>query len=46
MGNLLSIYSVGNSLVTYLRNSYPEALRNEHACDFRLLSSGEVPAWT
>jgi hypothetical protein len=42
MGNLLSIYSVGNSLVTYLRNSYPETLRNEHACDFRLLSSGEM----
>ncbi len=42
MANLFSIHSVGNSLVTFLRNSYPESLRAEHACEFRLLSSGEL----
>ena len=42
MANLSAIHSVGSSLITYLRNSYPEPLRTEHACDFRLISSGEM----
>jgi hypothetical protein len=42
MANLLAIHSVGASVITYLRNSYPEDLRKKHACDFRLLSSGEL----
>jgi hypothetical protein len=42
MANLLAIHSVGASLVTYLRNSYPESLRAAHDCDFRLISSGEL----
>lgn len=42
MANLLAIHAVGASLVTVLRNAYPAALRARHACDFRLLSSGEL----
>ena len=42
MANLLAIHSVGDSLVTYLRNSYPESLRAAHPSEFRLLSSGEL----
>ncbi|HLF84170.1 MAG TPA: DUF4255 domain-containing protein [Blastocatellia bacterium] len=44
MANVFAIHSVGNSLVTYLRNSYPEPLRTDLACQFRLLSSGELLA--
>lgn len=42
MANLLAMHSVGASLVTYLRNAYPEPLRTDHPCSFRLLSSGEL----
>jgi hypothetical protein len=42
MANLFAIHSVGSSLITYLRNSYPEPLRTDYPCDFRLLSSGEM----
>ena len=42
MANILAIHSVGASVITYLRNSYPEDLRNKHSCEFRLLSSGEL----
>jgi hypothetical protein len=44
MANLLAVHSVGASLVALLRNAYPEALRARHACEFRLLSSGELAA--
>jgi hypothetical protein len=44
VANLLAVHSVGSSLTTYLRNSYPEALRARHPCEFRLLSSGELAA--
>ncbi len=42
MANISGIYSVGDSLITFLRNKYPEPLRSEHACEFRLISSGEL----
>jgi hypothetical protein len=42
VANHFAIHSVGNSLMTYLRNSYPEPLRTETPCDFLLLSSGEL----
>lgn len=42
MANLFAIHSVGASLMTYLRNAYPEPLRSDHPCDFRLLSSAEI----
>jgi hypothetical protein len=42
MANIFAIYSIGNSLATYLSRSYPQALRNVHACDFMLLSAGEI----
>ncbi|AUX37474.1 uncharacterized protein SOCE836_096990 [Sorangium cellulosum] len=44
MANLRAIHSVGFSLVKYLRNAYPADLRQEHPCDFRLISSGELNA--
>ena len=46
MANLFAIHSVGNSLVTFLRNNYPDQLRASYPCEFRLLSSGEVAAET
>ena len=42
MANLFAIHSVGASLMTYLRNAYPEPLRTDHPCDFRMISSGEI----
>ena len=42
MANMFGIHSVGDSLVTFLRNTYPEPLRTEIPCEFRLLSSGEL----
>lgn len=44
MANIHAVHSVGHSLVTYLRNAYPEPLRTEQPCQFRLLSSGELGA--
>ena len=42
MANFFAIHSVGTSLMTYLRNAYPEPLRTDHPCDFRVISSGEL----
>lgn len=42
MANYFAIHSVGSSLITYLRNAYPEPLRTDYPCDFRLISSGEM----
>lgn len=42
MANVFAIHSVGSSMITYLRNTYPEPLRTDYPCDFRLLSSGEM----
>jgi hypothetical protein len=42
MANVFAVHSVGNSLVTFLRNRYPDALRNRFGGTFRLLSSGEM----
>jgi len=41
MANQFAIHSVGESLRKYLENAYPEPLRTNTACSFRLLSSGE-----
>ncbi len=46
VANLFAIHSVGNSLITYLRNAYPEPLRTDHPCTFHLLSSGEMATAT
>jgi hypothetical protein len=40
MANIHAIHSVGHSLVTYLKNSYPADLQPR--ADFKLLSSGEM----
>ncbi len=52
MANIKSIHSVCNSIVQFLRNAYevsqvPDGgtnanLQDEHPCDFRVLSSGEL----
>jgi hypothetical protein len=42
MANLFAIHSVSASLMTYLRNAYPEPLRSDHPCDFMVISSGEI----
>jgi uncharacterized protein DUF4255 len=42
VANVLAVHSVGASLATYLRNSYPDALRVLRPCEFRLVSSGEL----
>jgi hypothetical protein len=41
MANVEAVHLVGQSLVTYLRNSYPEPFRTDVPCTFELLSSGE-----
>jgi hypothetical protein len=44
MANVFAIHSVGNSIATYLRNSYPRALAgiDMPSCEFELVSSGEL----
>jgi hypothetical protein len=44
MANVLALHSVGDSLVTYLRHTYPAEAdgRAMPACGFALLSSGEL----
>lgn len=42
MPNVHAVHSVGHSLVTWLRNSYPRDLREVTECEFLLLSSGEM----
>jgi hypothetical protein len=42
MPNVHAVHSVGHSLVTWLRNSYPRDLRDVTECEFLLLSSGEM----
>lgn len=42
MANIWAIHSVGDSLISFLRDTYPEPLRSEYPCEFRLISSGEL----
>jgi len=42
MANVFATHSVGNSLVTFLRNAYPEPLRTDLPFTFQLISSGEL----
>lgn len=46
MANVVAVHSVVNSLVTFLRNSYPDTLRTRFGGVFRLLSSGELESIT
>jgi hypothetical protein len=48
MANVFAIHSVGNSIATFLQNTYPEALagRNLPQCAFAPISSGELAADT
>jgi hypothetical protein len=44
MANVFAIHSVGNSIATYLRNTYPRSLAglDMPECSFDLVSSGEL----
>ncbi|MGA7981305.1 MAG: DUF4255 domain-containing protein [Chromatiaceae bacterium] len=44
MANLFAVHSVGSSIVTFLRNTYPQQIggRNMPACTFELTSSGQL----
>lgn len=44
MANVAAIHSVGNSIVTYLRNTYPQEVAGQAMpdCAFELVSSGEL----
>jgi hypothetical protein len=42
MANVLATHAVGSSLMTYLKNAYPEPLRTDHPFDFKVISSGEL----
>jgi hypothetical protein len=42
MANVFAIHSVGSSLVTFLKNTYPATLKAEFDVDFALLSTGEL----
>ena len=42
MANHRAIVSVGDSLVTYLQNAYPQELRDLFPCRFLLVSSNEL----
>jgi hypothetical protein len=42
MANIYSVNSVGGSIMQFLRNAYPQEMREAHPCDFRIVSSGEL----
>lgn len=44
MANVLAVHSVGQSIATFLRNTYPASVGEQAmpACEFTLLSSGEL----
>ena len=42
MANLFAIHSVGSSLAMFLKNTYPETLRSQYSCEFKLISSSEL----
>jgi hypothetical protein len=46
MANVFAVHSVGNSIVTYLRNSYPDEIagRAMPSCAFDVLSCGQLVA--
>lgn len=48
MANIFAVHSVGNSIVTYLRNTYPRSVagRDMPECGFELISSGELAGET
>ncbi len=44
MANVFAIHSATNSLLTFLKNAYRNSPLKDTACDFKLLSSGELAA--
>jgi hypothetical protein len=42
VANHLAIVSVGDSLVTYLQNAFPQDLRDQFHCKFLVVSSNEI----
>jgi len=42
MANLFAIHSVGSSLAIFLKNTYPNTIKSQHSCEFKLISSSEL----
>jgi hypothetical protein len=42
VANINAVHSVGHSLITYLKNSFPASIHTKQQCEFLLLSSGEM----
>ena len=42
MANIQATHSVGNSLMIFLKNAYPEPLRTTQPFDFKVISCGEL----
>src|SRR5258708_1570270 len=42
MANYAAIYSVGNSIASYLQNAFPTDVSTNFPCQFRLVSSTEI----
>src|SRR4051812_48042147 len=42
MASFRAVHTVGDSLVSFLTNAFPEGLRQDIPCGFRLISSGEL----
>ena len=42
MANFRAVYSVGSSIASFLKQSYPAELKAHFPCDFKLISSGEI----
>lgn len=41
MAGFSAVYAVGESIVQFLRNTYPDALRADHPCRFDVAKSGD-----
>jgi|SRR5215471_2153791 len=46
MANVFATHSVGNSLMTYLKNAYPKSLSKDHPFDFQVISCGQLAETT
>ena len=42
MPNTDAVFTVSNALINLLASQYPDALRDDHPCNFQLLSGGEL----
>lgn len=45
MTSVQAVHAVGESIVTHLRQSYPQELRDIHPCDFALVSTSKLASF-